>query len=85
MKDFHDLILLLREKGLQNSKNLQENVKKTFANRGTILKPIQFDEGGRKALQQLWFAHLQGLGDVAKELDLPENIETVIEKINSFF
>lgn len=85
MKDFHDLLLLLRDKSLQNSKTLPENVRKTFENRETTLKPIQFDEAGYKALQQLWIAHLQGLGDMAKELNLPENIETVINTINSFF
>lgn len=49
---------------------------------GTVLRPIQFDEGGLKALQQLWTAHLQGLGDVATELSLPENIITAIDVIN---
>lgn len=83
MKDFHDLLLLLRDKSLQSSKTLHENVKKTFVNRGTILKPIQFDESGHKALQQLWTAHLHGLGDVAKELDLPESITVAIDAINS--
>ena len=85
MKDFHDLLLLLRDKGLQSSKNLQENVKKTFVNRGTVLKPIQFDESGHIALQQLWTAHLHGLGDMAKQLSLPQNIEIVINEINVFF
>jgi hypothetical protein len=85
MKDFHDLLLLFRDKSLQSSKTLHENVTKTFENRGTALRPIQFDESGHVALQRLWTAHLQGLGDVSKELDLPENIEMVIEKINSFF
>lgn len=83
MKDFHDLLLLLRDKSLQNSNKLHENVKKTFDNRGTILKSIQFDESGHKALQQLWTAHLHGLGDIAKELDLPENITEAIAIINS--
>ncbi len=83
MKDFHDLLLLLRDKSLQSSKKLHENVKKTFGNRGTVLKPIQFDESGQKALQQLWTAHLHGLGDMAKELDLPENITAAIDAINS--
>ncbi len=83
MKDFHDLLLLLRNKSLQNSKNLEENVKKTFVNRGTILKPIQFDEIGQIALQKLWTAHLHGLGDMAKELNLPESITIAIDVINS--
>jgi predicted nucleotidyltransferase component of viral defense system len=83
MKDFHDLLLLIRDERLQTSKKLHENIQKTFENRGTILKPIQFDEAGHKTLQQLWTAHLQGLGDVAKELDLPENIKEVIGILNS--
>lgn len=83
MKDFHDLLLLLREKSLQSSTQLHDNVQKTFEHRGTTLKLIQFDEAGHKALQQLWTAHLQGLGDVAKELELPENIKEVIEIVNT--
>lgn len=83
MKDFHDLLLLLRNKGLNNSKTLHKNVKKTFDNRGAVLKAIQFDETGLKTLQQLWTAHLHGLGDVSKELDLPENMITIIETINT--
>jgi len=83
MKDFHDLLLLLRDTSLQTSKKLHESVKTTFENRGSVLKPIKFDESGHKALQQLWTAHLQGLGDVAKELDLPENITAAIDAINS--
>lgn len=83
MKDFHDLLLLLRDKSLHSSKTLHENVKKTFNNRGTILKSIQFDESGQRALQQLWSAHLHGLGDMAKELNLPESIIAAIDAINS--
>jgi len=83
MKDFHDLLLLLRDRSLKSSKTLHENMKKTFENRRTILKPIEFDKAGHKALQQLWAAHLQGLGDMAKELDLPDNIAEAIAIINS--
>lgn len=83
MKDFHDLLLILRDKSLQSSKKLQENVKNTFNNRRTILKLIQFDEAGHNALQQLWTAHLHGLGDIAKELDLPESMVEVIDTINN--
>lgn len=83
MKDFHDLFLLLRDKSLKNSKKLHEYVKKTFVHRCTILQPIKFDEFGYVTLQQLWKAHLHGLGDIAKELDLPENIEIVIDTINA--
>lgn len=83
MKDFHDLLLLLRNTSLKASEKLHENVRKTFENRGTPLTLIDFDEAGLKALQQLWSAHLRGLGDIAKELHLPEKISTVIDTINS--
>ncbi len=83
MKDFHDLLLLLRNKSLQSSKKLPENVKKTFDHRGTVLKPIQFDESGYRTLQQLWTAHLHGLGDASKELNLPESIKSAVDIINS--
>lgn len=83
MKDFHDLLLLLRDKSLLASKKLHENIQKTFENRGTTLKPIQFDEVGHKALQQLWTTHLQGLGDIANELNMPESITVAIDEINS--
>lgn len=83
MKDFHDLLLLLRNTSLKASEKLHENVRKTFENRGTPLTLIDFDEAGLKALQQLWSAHLRGLGDIAEELHLPEKISTVIDTINS--
>ncbi|CAM0117281.1 nucleotidyl transferase AbiEii/AbiGii toxin family protein [Rhabdochlamydiaceae symbiont of Dictyostelium giganteum] len=83
MKDFHDLFLMLNDKRLTPSKKLHKKIQKTFENRGTVLKSIQFDKAGYKALEQLWTAHLQGLGDIAKELNLPESITVIIERINS--
>lgn len=83
MKDFHDLFLLLRDTSLQGSKDMHEIVKKTFDNRETVLKPMQFEESGHRALQQLWTAHLHGLGDMANELDLPESVVVAIDTINT--
>ena len=82
MKDYHDLFLLVRSNGLIEPKKLKEALAKTFKNRGTTLSAIQFDSTGLKSLQQLWTAHLHGLGDIAKDLALPKSIETVIEEIN---
>ncbi len=82
MKDYHDLLLLVRSKGLIKSNKLKEALTKTFENRGTALGTIHFDSAGLKSLQQLWTAHLHGLGDIAKDLALPKNIEKVIEEIN---
>jgi predicted nucleotidyltransferase component of viral defense system len=83
MKDFHDLLLILREKGLLDSKKLKKTLTKTFQNRRTPLRPIQFNESGLEILQNLWKAHLQGLGDIAKELDLPKEMNIIIEEINA--
>jgi hypothetical protein len=53
---------------------------KTFENRGTSLSAIEFEADGLKSLQKLWTAHLHGLGDIAKSLDLHKHIETVIDE-----
>lgn len=82
MKDYHDLLLLVRSEEIIESKKLKSALAKTFENRGTTLSSIQFDATGLKSLQQLWTAHLHGLGDITKDLDLPKSIETAIEEIN---
>lgn len=82
MKDYHDLLLLIRSKGPIESKKLREVLFKTFKNRGTLLSAIQFDVVGLKSLQKLWIAHLHGLGSIAKELSLPNDIAIVIGEIN---
>jgi predicted nucleotidyltransferase component of viral defense system len=82
MKDYHDLLLLVRSKGLIRANKLKEALTKTFENRGTALGAIHFDSAGLKSLQQLWTAHLHGLGDIAEDLALPKNIEEVIDEIN---
>jgi predicted nucleotidyltransferase component of viral defense system len=82
MKDYHDLLLLVRSKGLIEQETLKKTLTKTFQNRSTSLSSIQFDSAGIKSLQQLWTAHLHGLGDIAKNLALPKDIERVIEEIN---
>lgn len=82
MKDYHDLLLLVRSQGLIRSSKLKEALIKTFENRGTALGKIHFDSAELKSLQQLWRAHLHGLGDIAKDLALPKNIEEVIDEIN---
>lgn len=83
MKDYHDLILLVRCKELINLKKLAKSISNTFAIRGTPLSLIQFDDTGLEALQRLWTAHLRGLGDISEELSLPKDIKTAIDEINS--
>lgn len=81
MKDYHDLYLLSCSY-LINPAKLRKTISDTFRNRETNLTSIQFDPTELKLLQKLWIAHLSGLGNMAKNLKLPEDIELVIEKIN---
>lgn len=83
MKDYHDLLLLVRGGELINLKRLKKAVSNTFANRETPLALIQFDDIGFEALQRLWAAHLRGLGDIAEELKLPKDITIAVNEINS--
>ncbi|NGX51516.1 MAG: hypothetical protein K1060chlam2_01385 [Chlamydiae bacterium] len=83
IKDFHDLFLLVREKELINLTKLKEAISNTFINRGTPLAIIQFDVLGIKTLQELWTAHVSGLGATAKKLELPQDFAAVIKAINT--
>ena len=67
-----------------NLDKLKEAVTSTFSNRGTSLRPIEFDESSLKAIQRLWIAHLHGLGDNAQDFDLPKEIAAVIEEVNKY-
>lgn len=84
MKDYHDLFLMIRKKGMLDVEKLKEAVAGTFSHRGTTLRLIQFEHISIRALQSLWASHLRGLGDMAEEVDLPEKIEKVIEEINQY-
>jgi len=84
MKDYHDLLLLTRNPALIQQNNLETAIASTFQNRGTIFELINFDENGLKALQKLWTAHLQDLGNKSKDLELPKEIQEVIQEINSY-
>jgi predicted nucleotidyltransferase component of viral defense system len=84
MKDYHDLILLIRSKGMVDINRLKEAMANTFSNRGTILRPIQFEETDLKAVQRLWAAHLRDIGTYADNLNLPKDISSVIGELNKY-
>ena len=85
MKDYHDIILIIRQSGLINSKLIKKALAATFKHRKTDLRiPIEFDEHGIEGMQALWNNHLNGLGRFRQELNLPESIETVINEINEW-
>ena len=79
MKDYHDLILMIREKGLIDPAKLKRAVAATFETRGTALKTeIAFDKEGMETLQRLWTRHLNGLGEFKAKLGLPEEISDLL-------
>ncbi len=84
MKDYHDLILLIRSEGTLDKNKLKEAMSNTFSHRGTTLRSIQFDESALKVIQRLWIAHLRNIGDYAEELNLPKEISLVIGEVNKY-
>ncbi|MDN3505988.1 MAG: nucleotidyl transferase AbiEii/AbiGii toxin family protein [Simkaniaceae bacterium] len=84
MKDYHDLMLLIRKKEMLNINKLKNSVSNTFSKRETPLRQIAFSQTSLESIQKLWKAHLQGLGDVAQELNLPSEISDVIQEINQY-
>lgn len=83
MKDYHDLLLLTRDLHLINFDKLLEVIKQTFYHRGTAFELIDFSEHDLKPLDKLWGAHLKNLGNIAKAMHLPLNIQDVIKEINN--
>jgi predicted nucleotidyltransferase component of viral defense system len=84
MKDYHDLIFLIRNKDTLNLDRLEGAIEKTFSNRGTLFRQIEFEENALKVIQKLWTSHLYSLGNNAQDLNLPKDISTVIEEINNY-
>lgn len=84
MKDYHDLLLIVRDRKKLDTEQLKKAVTSTFSNRGAILQAIEFDEASCNVLQRIWAAHCRGIGDTAKELNLPTNIVDVMKEINHF-
>lgn len=85
MKDYHDIVLMIREPGLLDQEALKAAIIATFRHRRTALNlPIAFDPAGHASLQRLWGNHLSGLGAFRKTLNLPEMIENVLAEINGW-
>lgn len=82
MKDFHDLLLLTRKPHVIDFGKLQTTIRSTFHHRGTAFELIDFEKYDLQPLKKLWTAHLKNLGIAAQELNLPENIQDVIQEIN---
>lgn len=85
LKDYHDLLLLSRDKKLIKNKKLLQTIATTFQHRETTFQfPIQFDDSGINRLQNLWNSHLNNLDSIKGKLNLPHEIRSVINEINRF-
>ncbi len=83
MKDFHDILLLCREKNKINTENLKISIDNTFQNRKTEkIIPIKFSKEEYLQLQPRWKQHLQLLGSTAKTLNFPEKIADLVDEAN---
>lgn len=85
MKDYHDLIMMIREPDFLNIEQTSAAIQVTFNQRATHKKfPIKFDDAGMRSLQILWSSHLRGLGLFRDQLNLAEDMREVIEEINNW-
>jgi len=85
MKDYHDLLLLCREKGLLDIAKLKDDIAKTFTNRKSELRlPISFTKDSFTQMQQLWAGHRRGLEKIANELKIPDRIEDLVAEVNQW-
>lgn len=85
MKDYHDVILMIREKDLLDNEKLKISLEKTFRNRGTKLNlPIEFDADGVISLQKQWSSHLRKLGKFASLLNLNSEVKSSLDEINQW-
>jgi predicted nucleotidyltransferase component of viral defense system len=85
MKDFHDLILMGREKDLLDIEKLKSDIQITFKHRGTDLSlPLQFIDADFGLLDTQWSRHLRGLGPLAERFKMPTNIRDVVLEINNY-
>lgn len=82
IKDYHDVYLILRMNSIHDPNRLKDSIQKTFKKRNTILGKIRFENTEIEKLQRLWKSHLLSLGKNAAELELPNEIQSVIDSIN---
>ncbi len=83
MKDYHDLLVMIREPNFLNAEKLTNSIQATFNRRGTpISLSINFDPAGIQSLQALWSNHLRGLGVFRERLNFPDQVGDAINEIN---
>ena len=85
MKDYHDIFLLCKKRGMLDAALIQNEITKVFNRHGTDFQtPIQFSESGMKALQKQWAKHVDALIKTPATQILPRRIENVLKEINQW-
>ncbi len=85
MKDYHDLLVMIREQNFLDTEKLPHSIQATFNRRGTpISSSINIDLNSMQSLQALWRNHLSGLGAFREHLNFPNQIADVIKEINNW-
>jgi predicted nucleotidyltransferase component of viral defense system len=85
MKDYHDLLVMIREPDFLDIEKLTNSIQATFNRRRTpISLTINFDSDDIQNLQALWSNHLRGLGVFRERLNLPDKIDGVIKEVNGW-
>lgn len=76
MKDFHDLFLLINQKGNEFHDKFMFIIKKVFEHRNSkLVLPLNFSKNDLLELQNHWKRHLKGLKD---KHGFPEEIKDVV-------
>lgn len=85
MKDFHDVILMIRKSNLLKINLLKEAVNQVFHHKKLEKKfPIEFDDVSYQRLEEYWKQHQRGLRKLAKDLKLPDRFKDLVSELNAF-
>ena len=85
MKDFHDMILMIRKPDLLNINQLGEAVNQVFSHKEMEKRfPIKYNDSSYQNLELLWKQHQLGLRKLAKDLNLPNSFKNLISELNTF-
>ena len=82
MKDYHDLLLLIR-KDVVNKKKVKKAIRDTFTNRGTNFQKLSISKEQISIIQNYWNIYFKTLdAEIQKELN--SDIQSVMDEINMF-
>jgi len=82
MKDYHDLVLLIRN-DIADIKKLKGAIKDTFSNRETKPSLLSIPKDQQDNIQKYWAAYRKSLSPESLA-DLPDDLRSLVEEINSF-